>query len=84
MRRGDSVHMGRHAGAATVVNRYKVTTDTDSGITNDPCTGTDVIAVIERATYLGIGSEQIIKMLLDEFEPNDDWKPSGGGLGEFS
>lgn len=67
-----------------VVDRYKVTTDEDSGIVNDPCTGIDIIAVIERAVYLGIESDRIIRALPNEFEPRDDWKPSGGGLGEFS
>lgn len=67
-----------------VVDKYKVTTDKNSGITNDPCTGTDIIAIIERAVYVGIESERIIKTLPHEFEPNDDWKPTGGGLGEFS
>lgn len=67
-----------------VVDRYKVTTDKGSGIVNDPCTGTDIIAIIERAVYVGVESERIIKTLPDEFEPSGDWKPSGGGLGEFT
>lgn len=67
-----------------IVDRYKVTTDKDSGITNDPCTGTDIIAVIERAVYIGMESERIIKAMPNEFEPGDNWKPRGGGLGEFS
>ena len=67
-----------------VVDRYRVTVDKDSGIVNDPCTKTDIIAVIERAVYIGIESERIIKSLPDDFEPSDDWKPKEGGLGEFS
>ena len=66
-----------------VVDRYRVTVDKDSGIVNDPCTGTDIIAVIERAVYIGIESERIIKALPDEFEPDKDWTPRGGGLDEF-
>ena len=66
-----------------IVDRYKVTTDKDSGITNDPCTGTDIIAVIERGIHVGIESERIIKMLPREFEPSDDWEPREGSLDEF-
>ena len=69
---------------AWVIDKYKVATDKDSGITNDPCTGTDIIGIIERAVYVGMESERIIKTLPDEFEPSGDWKPSGGGLGEFT
>lgn len=67
-----------------VVDRYKITVDKDSGIVNDPCANTDIIAVIERAVYVGIESERIIKTLPDEFEPSGDWKPEGGDLDEFS
>lgn len=67
-----------------VVDRYKVTVDRDSGIVNDPCTGTDIISVIERAVHIGIESERVIKSLPDEFEPGNDWKPQGGGLDEFA
>lgn len=66
-----------------VVDRYRITVDKDSGIVNDPCTGTDILAVIERAVYVGIESERIIESLPDEFEPGEDWKPKGGGLDEF-
>ena len=66
-----------------VIDRYKVTVDKDSGIVNDPCTGTDIIAVIERAVYIGIESERIIASLPDEFEPVGDWKTKEGGLVEF-
>ena len=67
-----------------VVDRYKVTVDKDSGITKDPCTGTDIVAIIERAVYVGIESERIINALPDEFEPSNNWKPKKGGLSEFS
>ena len=66
-----------------VVDRYRVTVDKDSGIVKDPCTGTDIISVIERAVYVGIESERIIKSLPNEFEPGSDWKPKVGGLDEF-
>lgn len=66
-----------------VVDRYRVTTDADSGITNDPCTGIDIVAVIERAVYIGVESERIIKSLPDAFEPGRGWKPKEGGLDEF-
>ena len=61
-----------------VVDRFKITLDKDSGIRNDPCTGTDIISVIERGVYVGMDSERIIKTLPAEFEPSDDWKPKGG------
>ena len=37
-----------------VVDRYRLTADSESGITNDPCTGTDIVAVIERAVHVGL------------------------------
>ncbi|ABK77642.1 helicase [Cenarchaeum symbiosum A] len=45
-----------------------------SGNFNDPCTGTDIVAVIERAVYVGLESDRIIKTLPKEFEPKN-WKP---------
>ena len=66
-----------------VVDRYKITTNKNSGIVNDPCSGTDIIAVIERAVYLGIESERIIKAMPVEFEPSGDWQPNKGGQGVF-
>ena len=66
-----------------VVDRYRVTVDKYSGIVNKPRAETDIIAVIERAVYIGIESERIIKALPDEFEPSKDWTPRGGGLDEF-
>ena len=67
-----------------VIDRYKVTTDKDSGIRNNPCTDTDIIAVIERAVHVGMESERIIKTLPVEFEPSSNWKSRRGGLSEFS
>lgn len=67
-----------------VVDRYKITTNKDSNITNNPCIGTDIIAVIERAVYVGIESERIIKTLPGEFEPRGDWKTKEVSLSEFS
>lgn len=66
-----------------VVDRYKVTTDKDSGIANDPCTGTDVVAVIERAIHIGLESESIVKALPDEFESGDE-QPAEDGLDKFT
>ena len=64
---------------AWVVDRYRVTVDEESGIINDPCTGTDIIAVIERAVHVGLESERLIGQLPAEFEP-EDWSPRKGGL----
>ncbi|MDA7953451.1 MAG: DEAD/DEAH box helicase family protein [Nitrosopumilus sp.] len=64
---------------AWVVDRYRVTIDEESGIINDPCTGTDIIAVIERAVHVGLESERLIGQLPAEFEP-EDWSPRKGGL----
>ncbi|MDA7943027.1 MAG: DEAD/DEAH box helicase family protein [Nitrosopumilus sp.] len=64
---------------AWIVDRYKVTIDKESGIINDPCTGTDIIAVIERAVYVGLESERLIAQLPKEFEPKE-WKPRRRGL----
>ena len=68
---------------AWVVDKYRITTDKESGIINDPCTGTDIVAVIERAVYVGLESERIIKSLPEEFEPDPDWKPSKGNLDDY-
>lgn len=66
-----------------IVDRYRVTTDKESGITNDPCTGTDIVAVIERAVHVGLESERIIKSLPKEFEPEPGWEPSKGNLDKY-
>ena len=67
-----------------IVDRYRVTTDKESGITNDPCTGTDIVAVIERAVYVGLESERIIKSLPKEFEPGPGWTPSKKNLDKYT
>ena len=54
-----------------VVDQYKITTDdgkTGSNITKDPCTGTDIIAVIERAVHVGLESDKLIDALPERFE----------------
>ena len=67
---------------AWVVDRYKITVDDESGIINDPCTDTDIIAVIERAVHVGLESERLIAQLPNEFEPKN-WKPRKGGIDGF-
>ena len=65
-----------------LADRYKFTTDKESGITNDPCekiTEKDMISLIERAVHVGIRSDEIINTLPEEFEPAD-WKPKKTGL----
>lgn len=57
-----------------VMDRYMITHDTDSGITNDPCTDIDLIPLIERAVYVGVESDKLINLLPEEFEPKD-WTP---------
>ena len=79
-----SYRVGGRTPLEWVVDKYKITIDKANGIQNDPCTGIDIIAVIERAVYVGMESERIIKTLPDEFEPGEDWKPRGGDLDEFS
>ena len=54
-----------------IVDQYKITTDDGkmgSGITKDPCTGTDIVAVIERTVHVGIESDRLISQLPKEFE----------------
>ena len=63
-----------------IVDRYKITTDKESGIINDPCTGFDIVSHIERAVYIGVESDKLINDLSkEEFEPKN-WKPSKSGL----
>lgn len=66
-----------------VVDRYKITKDKDSGIVNDPCAGTDIVAVIERAVHVGLESERIIERLPEEFEPGPGWEPESGSLEKY-
>lgn len=67
-----------------VVDRYRVTTYKESGIANNPCAGTDIVAVIERAVHVGLESERIIKSLPDDFEPGSGWDPSNGNLDDYT
>lgn len=65
-----------------VVGKYNITRDKDSGIINNPLEGInedDIIAVIERAVYVGVESDRLIAELPDEFEPKN-WKPKKAGL----
>ena len=65
-----------------LADRYRFTTDKDSGITNDPCknlTENDMISLVERAVHVGVRSDEIISGLPEEFEPAD-WKPKKTGL----
>jgi len=64
-----------------VVDRYKISKDTDSGIVNDPV-DVDIISIIERVVYVGVESDKIINSLPHEFEPKD-WKPKKKGLDGF-
>jgi len=65
-----------------IVDRYNRSVDKDSDIVNNPLEGMsegDIIAVIERAVYVGLESDRLIAELPDEFEPKN-WKPKKGGL----
>ena len=67
---------------AWIVDRYRKTTDRESGITNDPCTGADIVGIIERAVYVGTESDRLIERLPKEFEPKN-WKPKKMGMDGF-
>ena len=65
-----------------LADRYRFTTDSDSGITNDPCeslTEKDIISLVERAVHVGVRSDEIIGSLPEEFEPAE-WMPKKTGL----
>ena len=65
-----------------LADRYRFTTDKESGITNDPCeslTGNDMVSLVERAVHVGVRSDEIIGGLPDEFEPVE-WTPKKTGL----
>ena len=65
-----------------LADRYRFTTDKESGITNDPCeslTENDMISLVERAVYVGVMSDEIISDMPEEFEPAD-WEPKKTGL----
>jgi len=71
---------------AWFVDRYGMSTDKASGITNLPCedmSEEDVIACIERLVYVGVESDRIMaEGLPAEFEPKD-WKAAKTGLYRF-
>lgn len=69
------------------IDRYKLHTDKDSGITNDATKGLDgkpldIIPLIERLVYVGVESDRLVSELPKEFEP-PDWKPVRAGLDNF-
>jgi len=66
------------------IDRYRITIDRDSSITNDPCTNTDIIGIIERMVYVGVESDKIITGLSKlPFEPKD-WELAKTGLDAYS
>ncbi len=69
------------------IDRYKFTTDRDSGITNDPTadmTEQNTTEMIQRLIYVSTESDKIISTLSKlEFEPKD-WTPTKTGLDKFS
>ena len=67
---------------AWIVDRYKIKFDKDSGIVNEPG-DVDIISILERAVYVGVESDKIIKNLPNEFEPKD-WTPKKSGLEKFA
>ena len=65
-----------------LADRYRFTTDKESGITNNPCeklTEKDMISLVERAVHVGVRSDEIIGSLPEEFEPAE-WTPKKTGL----
>ena len=66
-----------------IVDRYRKTTDKESGIINDPCTETNIVAIIERAVFVGTESDKLISELPGKFKP-ENWKPSKTGLDKYS
>ena len=69
------------------IDRYKKTTDKDSGIINDATKDLegkplDIIPLVERLVYVGVESDRLVSELPDEFEPKD-WKPTKTGMDKF-
>ena len=65
-----------------LADRYRFTTNRESGITNDPCknlTEKDMISLVERAVHVGVRSDEVISSLPEEFEPAE-WMPKKTGL----
>ena len=55
-----------------LADRYRLTTNKESGITNNPCkklTENGMISMMERAVHVGVQSDKIISRLPKEFEP---------------
>lgn len=69
-----------------LIDRYRSTTDKDSGITNDPTEGMTeqkTIQMIERILYVGTESDKIIAEISKlPFEPKN-WEPKKSGMDEF-
>ncbi len=70
-----------------VIDRYRKTTDKDSGIVNDPTetmTEEKTISMIQRLVHVSVESDKIIKELSKEpFEPKA-WKPKPSGLDRYT
>ena len=64
------------------IDRYKKTTDRESGIVND-ATNVDIIPLIERLVYVGVESDRLVRELPVEFEPKD-WEPKKTGMDAFT
>ena len=54
-----------------IADRYQITTKKKNGITNDPCSGTNIVKIIRQAVYLGKKSDELISKLPKEFEPKN-------------
>ena len=63
------------------IDRYKSSTDKDSGIVND-ATNVDIIPLVERLVYVGVESDRLVSELPKEFEPKD-WEPQKSGMDKF-
>ena len=70
-----------------LIDRYKFTTDKDSGITNNPnehMTEQKTIEMIERILYVSTESDKIVAEISKlPFEPKN-WEPRKTGLDEFT
>lgn len=69
------------------IDRYKKTTDKESGIVNDSTKDSggkplDIIPLVERLVYVGVESDRLVSTLPVEFEPKN-WKPRKTGMDEF-
>lgn len=54
-----------------IVDRYKITVDDNSGITNDSCVKTDITPIITQMIHIGLESDRLIASLPKEFEPSN-------------